>query len=86
MYYTSNERDYFTLSTGIHNSEDRHESRKMYTEIYFFYLNFSVVHISTNNVPGSLKFCIQVGNMHVEGTVSQIFFSYPSFNFMTKNG
>ena len=61
---------------------------KKYTcmEMYFFDLHFSIVHISTNNVIGSLKCCIHVVNIHVEGTVSQILFLYPSFDFMTKNG
>ena len=69
MYYTSNERGYFTLSTGILHSENKHESKKRYTEMCFFDLNFSVFHISTNNVLGNLKLCIHVGNMHVKGTV-----------------
>ena len=74
MYYTSNERDYSSLSNGIFISENKHESKKTYTEMYFFDLNFSIVHISTNNVNGSLKFGIHVSNIHVEGTVSQIIF------------
>ena len=86
MYYTSNDRDYPALSTGIFMSENKHESKNMYREMYFLYLNFPIVHISTNNVIGSLKFCIHEGNIHVEGSVSQIFFLYPSFYFMTKNG
>ena len=30
MYYTSNERDYFSLSTGISNSQNKHKSKEMY--------------------------------------------------------
>ena len=86
MYYTSNDRDYSALSTGIFISENKHESKNMYREMYFFYLNFSIVHISTNNVIGSLTFCLHISNIHVERTVSQIFVLYPSFYFMTKNG
>ena len=54
--------------------------------MYFFDLNCLIVHISTNNVIVGLKFCIHVGNIHVEGTVSQILFLYHSFYFMIKNG
>ena len=57
----------------------------MYTEMYFFYLNFSIVHISTNNVIGGLKFYIHVGDIHVEGTLSQIFVLLLSFYFYVKN-
>ena len=62
------------------------KAKEIYREMYFFDWNFSIVHISTNNVIESLKFCIHLGNIHVEGTVSQIFSLYPSFYFMTKNG
>ena len=74
MYYTSNERDYSSLSNGIFISENKHESKNKYTEMYFFYLNLSIVRISTNNVNGSLKFGIHVTNVHVEGIMSQIIF------------
>ena len=79
MYYTSNDRDYSALSTCIFISENKHESKNIYRKMYFFVLNFSFVHISTNNVIESQTFCIHVGNIHVEGTGFQIFFSYPSF-------
>ena len=36
MYYTSNARDYSALSTGICISENKHESKKMYREMYSF--------------------------------------------------
>ena len=49
MYYTSNERDYYSLSTVIFISENKHESKQIYREMYFFDLSFSVVHISSNN-------------------------------------
>ena len=60
--------------------------KKEYKEMIFFYLNLSIVHISTNNVIAGLKFCIHVGNIHVEGTVSKIFSLYLSYYFMSKNG
>ena len=59
---------------------------KKYKWKCFFFLLFLIVHISSNNVIGSLTLCIHVGNIHVEGTVSQIFFPYHSFYFMSKNG
>ena len=69
MFYTSNERDYYFLSNCVFISENKHDSKKKYRELYFFYLNFSIVHISTNI--GSLNFFVDLGNIHVEGTVSQ---------------
>ena len=54
--------------------------------MYFFYLNFSIIHISTNNVIGGLTLCIHVGNIKVEGNVPQISFLCLSFYFMSKNG
>ena len=42
--------------------------------MYFFYLNFSIIHISTNNVIGGLTFCIHVGNINVEGKGASDFF------------
>ena len=86
MYYTSNERDYFSLSADISNDEKKHRNEKIYTEMYFFDFHFSIVHISPSNVIGSLKFCMHVDNIYVEGTVSQIVFNNPSFYFMSKNG
>ena len=47
-------------------------------ERYFLDFYFSIVHISSNNVLGSLKLCMHVSNILVEGTVSQILFPYPS--------
>ena len=40
MYYTSNERDYSSLPNGIFISENKHESKNTYTEMYFFDLIF----------------------------------------------
>ena len=86
MFYTSNERDSFSLYADIFDSEKKHKSKKIYMERYFFYFYFLIVHISSNNVIGSLKLCMHVGNIHVEGTVSQIFFPYHSVFFMSKKG
>ena len=48
---------------------------------------FSIVLISTNNVLGSLKFCMHLNNIPLQETVSQFFFYLSvSFYFMTKNG
>ena len=52
----------------------------------FFYFYFLIVHISSNNVLGSLKLCMHVGNIHVEGTVSQIFSLYLSYYLIQKTG
>ena len=60
--------------------------KSKYTEMYLFDFYFSIVHISSNNVLDSLKVCMHVSNIYVEGTVSQIIFLSPTFYFMTKNG
>ena len=86
MYYTSNERDCFSLSADIFNYENKRECRREYTEMYFFYFYFLIVHISSNNVLDSLTCCIHIVNTNVEGTVSQIIFLSPTFYFMAKNG
>ena len=72
MYYTSNERDYF--SADISNDKNKHKNEKIYTEMYFFDFYFSIVNISQSNVFGSLKLCMHVDNIYVEETVSQIVF------------
>ena len=67
MFYTSNEREYLSLYSDIFDSENKHKSKKIYMEMYFFYFYFSIVHISLNNVFGSLKFCMHVDNISVKG-------------------
>ena len=68
------------------NSEKCCERRKWYLKKYFFYFYFLIVHISTNNALGGLIFSKLVSNIHVEGTVSQIFDLDNTFYFMPKNG
>ena len=36
MFYTSNERDYCSLSVDIFDSENKHKSKKICKERYFF--------------------------------------------------
>ena len=55
-------------------------------EKVIFLLLFLIVHISTNFVLDGLKLWVRVSNIHVEGTVSQIFVLCLSFYFMSKNG
>ena len=62
-------RHQISLYADIFDSENKHKSKR-----YFFYFYFSIVHISSNNVLGSLKLYMHVGNIHVEGTVSQMCF------------
>ena len=52
----------------------------------FFLLYFSNVHISTNIVLQYIKSLVAVGEIHVEGAVSQSFVLSLSFHFMQKNG
>ena len=82
MHYKSNERNYLPLSAGIHHSEDKHENKEMYKEMYFLNFKFSIVHVSTNNIIRILKFCMHVCNIDVEGTVSQILISTLRFYFI----
>ena len=58
------------------------EVKKQYDENLFFHFYFSNVHTSVNNEFENLRLGIQVANIHVEGTVSQIFDCSPSFYFM----
>ena len=41
MSYTLNERDYFSLSADIYNSENKHKCKSKYMEMYLFYFYFS---------------------------------------------
>ena len=56
MYYTSNERDYFSLSIDVSNFENKYGGRKWYLKRYFFYFLFLIVNISTNIVLDGLKY------------------------------
>ena len=81
-YNTPKEREHFFLSSVRCNFENRYKSEKPYDKNSFFHFYFSNVHISVNNEFGNVKLCIHVANIHVEGTVSQIFSFGPSFYFM----
>ena len=85
MHYTSNERYYFSISIHVFYFENKCENRKQYLKTLFFHFYFSIVHISTNYAFDGLRF-MHVTNIHVEGTVSQIFVLGLSFDLMSKNG
>ena len=57
----------------------------MVSEKELFLLLFLIVHISTINALGGLIFSMLVSNIHVEGTVSQIYVLGITFYFMPKN-
>ena len=40
---------------------------------YFYYFNFLMVHISTNNILKGLKLLMLKGSIHIEETVPEIF-------------
>ena len=80
MYYTSHETEYSSLSFDVSYFENTYGGRKWYLKRCFFKLLFLIVHIE------GLKFWMHVSSIHVEGTVSQIFVSGPSFHFMSRNG
>ena len=86
MHYTSNERYYFSFSIHVFYFENKCENRKRYLKTLFFHFYFSIVHISTNYAFDGLRFHMHVTNIHVEGTVSQIFVLVLSLDFMSKNG
>ena len=46
MYYTSNERTYFSLSPGIFNSTNKHESTKRYEKMLVLFTFISQSSIS----------------------------------------
>ena len=73
MHYTSNERYYFYFSIHVFYFENKCENRKRYLKTLFFHFYFSIVHISTNYAFDGLRIFMHVTNIHVEGTVSQIF-------------
>ena len=52
----------------------------------FFLSVILIVHISTNFALDGLKFWMHIANIHIEGTVVQIFDLGLSFCFMSKNG
>ena len=86
MHCISNERYIFTLLTDTFKLENNTKFKKWCTKKGIFNLYFSVVRISSNNVLGSLKFCMHLHNTPLEGTVSQIFYLCLSFYVMSKNG
>ena len=51
----------------------------------FLCLLFLIVHISVNFALDGFRFWMHVANIHVEGTVSQIYDLGLSFCFMSKN-
>ena len=84
LWYTSNERCYFSLSIDISNYKSKWKSRKWDLEKLFFDFHFLIVYISTNNVLYALKLWVYVGNIHFEGTVSQMVILGFSFYFIKK--
>ena len=86
MYYTSNYKDCSLLSNDIFLFGKKCLGRKWCVQISFFCVSFLIVHISINFALDGLKFWVHVANIHVEGTVSEIFDLCLSFCFMSNNG
>ena len=59
----------------------KEQEKKLFSHFYF--LNKD---ISLNIQAKIMKFQTHVKNIHMEGTVSQIFYIGPSFYFVSKNG
>ena len=51
--------------------------------VHFYFLNMDI--LLNNDLP-EMKFCTDVENIHMEGTMSQIFYLGLSFNLILKNG
>ena len=54
----------------------------IFTKKNYFFTYFLIVHISLNLVLNNLKFCENVDDIPIEGTVSQNLDLSLSFNFM----
>ena len=72
-YDTPKKREYFSLFSVRCTFEIRYKSEKQCDKNSFLHFYFSNVHISVNNEFENVKLGIHVANIHVEGTVSQIF-------------
>ena len=59
---------------------------KILIKILFNHFNFSNQDISLPIKPPYLHVCNEINYVYLEGTVSQIFYSGPSFYFMSKIG
>ena len=70
MYYTSNDGDILLYLLVYLFLRINMKAKICIGKGLFFYLKLSIVYISTNNVIGSLKACVHLGNTHGEGTVS----------------
>ena len=84
MHYTSNERNYFSLSVGILDSENKHESKEIYEEMYFLNLRHSSLNsnILITYVSFHISNLYNERAIHVKKiTVKKIIFEYISLCF-----
>ena len=70
MFYSSNERDSFLCMLVYLILRINIKVKKYIWKGFFYDFYFSIVHISSNNVLGSLKLCMHVGNILVSDSFS----------------
>ena len=77
---------FFSLLCSKHTDANRFVNQNILIKNLFFHFYFlnQVFYFTIMSL--SLLLWYLIDNMHLEGTVSQIFYVGPSFNFMTKNG
>ena len=85
-YYTSNERESFSLFNVINNFviinvQKKTQIKKLF--FHFYFLNKDISFVIQNK---QMRFSTDVKHFHVEGTVPQIFDLGLSFYFISKNG
>ena len=74
------------LSDDVFNSWNIYKCGKLYTKKDNFGIYFSIVHISFNFALRNKNNLVAVGEIHIEGTVSQNFDICLSFCCISKNG
>ena len=82
----SNKRAHLSVCLGANGSLMTFYPKKQKIKdlfVHFYFLNMDIL---LNNELPVMKFCTHVKNIHVKGTVSQIFYLELSFNFIRKNG
>ena len=81
-YNRSNERAYFSACVGANGILMKVDLKKRQFEDLFFHFYFSNGDILLHNELSEITFYPDVHNIHMEGTVSQIFYSGHSSDFI----
>ena len=78
----SNERAHFSVRHGANGILMTFYPKKQKIKDLFFHFYFLNMDILLNNELPVMKFCTDVKNIHMKGTLSQIFYLGLSFNFI----